>query len=476
MKKYFLFVLICFMLTITSVGVFSATFLKLSITGNLQFLEYEKYVYVEKVEIKNYEQSADGSSYVQTTQTIPSLCGKYYKQTNAQSTINLAGQSIASNKQMTVEITMVSLVAENVGFEIEMAQVQGLDVVCSDTMFVANTSGNIKGGTKNVATITITNTTASVITLTNSQLKVSFKKYNPYSSLPIVEYDDVSDIYFSFDASDAQNPVAKVTGYNWENRPSSDELQIPARVRYNNVVYTVTEIRGAFSIADNFVDIIVPKTVNKITGSYCFGELAFGNLVLECTEVEIDDGVFDMCLFNNLVIKGIVKNIGSTSWGTTMGWGVPNIYIESKEMVEYLSSISVCDLFDMKGFSRIFIHKNYVPYYNGSTYIKAGETGDYCSFVAKETTAESLTNITLSYNSANNTAVVTYINAYDEYSSSVENVVVPLKVIKDGVEYTVISINDNAISYCEYGRPTVYIANEITYSSSLSEYADIIVY
>ena len=178
-KKVFLTLIMGCMLCIAimAVGVYAISFLKLNLVGKIDFVPFDKLVYLEKVEIKNFVETIDnGQSYKAKSKVLEDYCGIYLKNSNEVSPINLSNLSVIKGEDLIVEFTFVSLYAgEDLYATASSTAPNGITVSATPTRLPANVGEKISTGTSAVFSILITNTSSGTINLSNLSINISFQ-------------------------------------------------------------------------------------------------------------------------------------------------------------------------------------------------------------------------------------------------------------------------------------------------------------
>ena len=129
------------------------------------------------------------------------------------------------------------------------------------------------------------------------------------ASAASASWEDSNGRTWNFEYFDSDK-TATITGANLKTGETrTTELNIPAKVRYNGVEYTVTKIKAnAFDCGDNFT------TSNALSKKY------FGHVTLPETLVEIGDYAFDSsAIYGEIVIPESVTTIGKYAFRNCVG-------------------------------------------------------------------------------------------------------------------------------------------------------------
>lgn len=121
------------------------------------------------------------------------------------------------------------------------------------------------------------------------------------------------------------------TGWNWKSTNNYDAvaLDIPEKVLYGDVVYTVTAIgMGAFSNSHNLKSITLPSTINRID-NYAFSCCEkLKELFLPNGLETINGWAFFNCSFDKLFVPSSLKIVeGAAFFSEISSGGALNVYI-----------------------------------------------------------------------------------------------------------------------------------------------------
>ena len=95
------------------VGVYAISYMKLNIVGTLNFISYDKSIYVEKVEIKNFVESPDGGvTYLTKNKELAEFAGRYLGESEQTTSIDISDLQIIEGEELLIEITFKSLNTE----------------------------------------------------------------------------------------------------------------------------------------------------------------------------------------------------------------------------------------------------------------------------------------------------------------------------------------------------------------------------
>lgn len=89
-------------------GVFAATYLKLNLQGQIDFLTFDKLAYVEEVKISNFVENDNGQYYAKS-KTLSEFKDMYLKKDTASKTIDLSKLTVMNGERLEIAITMISL-------------------------------------------------------------------------------------------------------------------------------------------------------------------------------------------------------------------------------------------------------------------------------------------------------------------------------------------------------------------------------
>lgn len=144
-------------------------------------------------------------------------------------------------------------------------------------------------------------------------------------------------------------------------------VEIPAKVKHNNVVYTVTGIGAkAFSGAEKLTGVILPATVTKI-GDFAFeGCTSLSKVVFPGRSVAFGEGVFFKCTsIRNVTFGSDWKNVDLKRFR----WSDSLAMISIPAKVEKISGLK-----SLKGLKKITVDANNDRFssFNGALYNKEG--------------------------------------------------------------------------------------------------------
>lgn len=162
-------------LAVICMGVFSIQNFKLEATGIIDFIAYEKLVYIEKVELKNFVTTDDnGETYVTQNKELSAYAGKYISNSENVTPIDISNVQVMNGEELTIEITMKSLSEDEIVVSGTNNTTSGITITYSNTTLPANSGGTISSATSEVFTITISNANTGTVDLNDVKISVSY--------------------------------------------------------------------------------------------------------------------------------------------------------------------------------------------------------------------------------------------------------------------------------------------------------------
>jgi len=233
-KSVFLIIMNCLLcILLASVGIFALTTTNFNIAGDILYTFQTKVAYIEKTTLKNYTKTSTNSLTSSQLDEYAKLAVLNFDQIT---TISFQDASLAGQSSATIEIDMVGLwPTDYVIPTIAHSEINGLEISNSETFLKVNTAELVETGEKKVFTITIENTTESLIDLSLLSIDLIF---NPGVSLLEKEYQSdgtTIDYYYLNLGSDSEGNELR-----WRYFSSIDGN--------NNIVKAPTSLMGYFII------------------------------------------------------------------------------------------------------------------------------------------------------------------------------------------------------------------------------------
>lgn len=257
-KTILTFVLGCMIcVALIAVGVYAVSYLKFNVVGTIDFISYDKLVYIEKVEVKNFAETTDGGeTYISKSEVLEEFNGKYLRDSNAISQIDLSGYNVINGEDLIIEITLMSLFSDyDLCVACDYVSVEGVSISYTTTILPKNESEKVSTGTSKVFAITISNSTSGTVNLSSLSINISFVQDESLSHIQ-TGVDSNSNTYYyvemgTFDG----NPIRwrymsedGVTPLQNGQKPSSlSGYYILETETYDGILYTN-------SSSDNYYD------------------------------------------------------------------------------------------------------------------------------------------------------------------------------------------------------------------------------
>ena len=158
-------------------GVFAATYLKLNLQGQIDFLTFDKLAYVEEVKISNFVENDNGQYYAKS-KTLSEFKDMYLKKDTTSKTIDLSKLTIMNGEKLEIAITMMSLEKTNLKPIVSYTKTNDNIIVRSTSAFLpANGGQSPQTGQPNTLKIYIENWDSTAITLGgNLNVQISFEE------------------------------------------------------------------------------------------------------------------------------------------------------------------------------------------------------------------------------------------------------------------------------------------------------------
>lgn len=314
-KKFTILLLSCvFCVAMISIGVFAVSYLKLNVAGTIDFISYDKLVYVEQVEIKNFVDSTDGGeSYDTKSKVIESFNGKYLKSSSSVASIDISNIKAMHGEWLTIEITFVSLYEKDLWVECKYNNLEALTISTNSVKLRKNTNGDIASGDKKVFCISIKNNNAGAVSLQDVAIDISFVEVPEIDANGIVT--NLTDPRYT--AVKYNIDENKGIGFALANSAvTSSEIVIMGEVIKNGVLYPVVTIseRGFYN-ATNLISVVVMEGVER-ADYYCFsGCTNLANIVLAGSVEQIAEQAFFACSsLKSVVLSNCVNYISSNAF------------------------------------------------------------------------------------------------------------------------------------------------------------------
>ena len=93
-------------------GVYAVSFAKLNTTGELEFVNYDKFIYVEQLTVKNHVVSDGQGGYLAKDTVVDDFTKLYLDQTASAKTLNLNHYKVMKGEDIIIEIKLRSLYAD----------------------------------------------------------------------------------------------------------------------------------------------------------------------------------------------------------------------------------------------------------------------------------------------------------------------------------------------------------------------------
>ena len=216
-KSWLILVLSCmFFVVISAIGVYAVSFVKLSLNGQVDFIDYDKVAYIEKIEVKTY---ANGKSEIIKTEILEQYNKKYVKLTNGNISIDVSSLKVENGQTMKIEITIMSLKSDSDLYVVaNISDVAGLEISSSFTKLEKNIGQKVSSGVASVVEINILNTSTSAIPLGNVSTNLSFEDVSEYLNLIKTTTDSDGEIYHYVELGQLSNG----TKLQWRYMADSD--------------------------------------------------------------------------------------------------------------------------------------------------------------------------------------------------------------------------------------------------------------
>ena len=197
-KKYSIIISMCiFCIALVAIGVYAVSYLKLDVSGQIDFVAYERIVYIDKVEIKNYVET-NGDNYQAKSKERAEFSGLYLRDSDKISTIDLSRLSVLQNEELIIEITMISLSPDfSLDVVCEYTQKAGITVTPSQTQLPKNEGEKVSTGIPAKFTITISTTSTGIVNLADLSIKISFARtvLSSKANYMHISFDDVTNCF-----------------------------------------------------------------------------------------------------------------------------------------------------------------------------------------------------------------------------------------------------------------------------------------
>ena len=156
-------------------GIYAIQNFKLEVTGVIDFVSYEKLVYIEKVELKNFVTTDDnGVTYVTQNKELSAYAGKYISNSENVTPIDISNIKVMNGEELTIAITMKSLSEDEIVVSGTNNTTSGITITYSNTTLPANPSGNVSNAESGVFTITIANSATGAVDLSDVKINISY--------------------------------------------------------------------------------------------------------------------------------------------------------------------------------------------------------------------------------------------------------------------------------------------------------------
>lgn len=314
-KKFTILLLSCvFCITMISIGVFAASYLKLNVAGTIDFISYDKLVYVEQVEVKNFVETTDGGeSYDAKSKVLDDFKGKYLKSSSSVASIDISNLKAMHGEWLTIEITFVSLYDKDLWVECKYNNLESLTISTNSVKLLKNTNGDVGSGNKSVFCISIKNNNAGAVSLQDVAIDISFVEVPEIDSNGIVTNltePKYTAVKYTIDEG-------KGIGFASANSAvTSSEIVIMGEVIKNGVLYPVVSVgNNGFINATNLIGVVVMEGVVRADYSCFSGCTNLVNIVFPSSLTEIAERAFSACSnLKSVVLSNRVNYISSNAF------------------------------------------------------------------------------------------------------------------------------------------------------------------
>ena len=183
-KKAFILTILSCMLCIALVvgGVYAATYLKLSLKGQIDFIDYNKLAYIEKIQLANcVETTNNGASYDSNTVTLVDAKGSYLNQENSSKSIDISNYKVIQGETLEIQVYLINLTTNYLKVNLLYSTLPSNVVVRSSSLFMEpNYSTTIQNNKSSCYKICITNKNSGAVSLSTLNFQVTFE---PMTSL-----------------------------------------------------------------------------------------------------------------------------------------------------------------------------------------------------------------------------------------------------------------------------------------------------
>ena len=263
MKKKSLLMLIlscAFCMVFSAIGVYAATFLKLKISGQINFIEYDKFVYIEEVQVKTF---ADGQTEPIKSEILPQYSGKYVKNQNNVVSVDLSELTVASGQNLQIEITMMSLCSNSDIFAtVNNESVEGLSVSASSTLLQKNDGEKVSTGKASVVEILVSNTSTASVSLDTLSTSLTLSDISSFLSLLKTTTDSDGETYHYVEMGELSNG----TKLHWRYMADSSGNAYKSTTKPTTLSgYYILETRGgggSHCYLQNYTDTEIPYHID----------------------------------------------------------------------------------------------------------------------------------------------------------------------------------------------------------------------
>ena len=265
-------------------GIYAIQNFKLEVTGVIDFIAYEKLVYIEKVELKNFVTTDDnGETYTTQNQELTAYSGKYVSNSESVISIDISKISVMNGEALTIEITMKSLAEEEIVVNGSNNTIDGITITYSSTTLPPNPSGNVASGQSGVFIITISNANTGSVNLSDLKINISYApvviptvtiNMPQDSTSMLAEYcyriDNGEWISFESPALEAKLLTLKCNKISFKHESVDDANEV---IVDDNLVatryITDTIVAGGLMFSLNGKDYFVSNKDYSVANSYC---------------------------------------------------------------------------------------------------------------------------------------------------------------------------------------------------------------
>lgn len=306
-----------FCIALIVVSGYAVSFLKMDVRGEINFVSYDKLVYVEQIKINNYVENI-GDNYQAKSKVLEQWNGVYLRNSSAVSSIDLSNLYVLQDEYLTIEISLMSLYSKSDLFvKCDYNNVAGVNISYTTTLLTKNASQSVSAGTTREFVLTITNTNSGVLNLSDISIDISFEEPYVIDNTGVITNRNETKYTGVLYTIDTENHTATAKA---NTAVSSSELEIVSFVVKDGTIYNVTSIPdGTYStsafLSNTMTNITLPNSL-KYIGVYAFYKCASLKSIQIPSSVEtIANYAFYNCTtLENLGLTNGLKTLGQNAF------------------------------------------------------------------------------------------------------------------------------------------------------------------